>query len=56
MNYKGFQIIEETDPWALKTGAKFRWFIDGEKVHSASSIEEAIEQIDELEVTINNKT
>lgn len=47
MNYKGFTISEETDPWAIKTGSTHRWFIDGEKIHSATSVEDAIEQIDE---------
>lgn len=47
MNYKGFQIEEEHDPWALKTGSTHRWFIDGEKVHSATSLQDAVEQINE---------
>lgn len=45
MRYKGFEIQPETEPWAL--GATYRWFIDGEKIHSATSLEDAIEQIDE---------
>lgn len=47
MGYKGFEIQPETEPWALKTGATYRWFIDGEKIHSATSVQDAIEQIDE---------
>lgn len=46
MNYKGFTIHEEQDPWALKQGNKFRWFID-EKIHGATSVEDAKDQIDD---------
>ena len=47
INYKGFQIVSETEPWALKYGNNFRWFFDEEKIHSAKSVEDAKEQIDE---------
>lgn len=47
MIYKEYTIEPETDLWAIKAGSKVKFFIDGEKVLSASSIEEAKEFIDD---------
>ncbi len=47
MTYKGYTIEKETDPWAIKYGMFYRFFKD-EKLHSAKSIEEAKQEIDEL--------
>lgn len=49
MEYKGYTIIEETDPWAIFFGSKVNFFIDEEKIYSADSFEDAIEQINEME-------
>jgi hypothetical protein len=49
ITYKGFTISPEEDSWAIKYGSKIK-FTDGERVRSASSLEDAKEQIDEMEV------
>jgi hypothetical protein len=49
MEYRGFIIEKETDPWALKFGCYYRFQIAGDEVlHSASSEGDAKDQIDEL--------
>lgn len=48
MIYKGYAIEEENDLWAIKYGSKFKFYHQsGEVIHSATSIEEAMERIDE---------
>jgi hypothetical protein len=47
MEYRGYKIEPETDPWAIKYGYFFKFYRD-EKIHPAKSIEEAKEEIDEL--------
>lgn len=53
MEYHGYTIEEETNPWAKFFGSKVKFYLDGEKVYSASSEEDAKEQIDELESSPN---
>lgn len=48
MNYRGYSIEPETDPWCLKYEGPIRYFRD-ERIFGASSIEEAKELIDERE-------
>lgn len=48
INYRGWTIEKETDPWPLKYGWNYRSYHD-EHVHGASTIEEAKEEIDERE-------
>lgn len=52
MKYRGYTIEPETDPWAKLFGIKYKFFIDGEKVYSADSEEEARALIDEIEAPI----
>lgn len=52
MIYKGWNIEEETNPWAKLFGIKFKFFIDGERVYSADSFEDAVAQIEEIEAPI----
>jgi hypothetical protein len=52
MQYKGYTIEGETDPWAIKFGYLFRFYRD-ERIHPAKSIEEAKEEIDGL--TLNEQ-
>lgn len=48
MKYKGYIIEPEDDPWAIKSGSKFKFSHEsGEVVHSAHSIEDAKDQIDD---------
>jgi hypothetical protein len=49
IKYKGYLIEDEDDPWAKKFGSKFKFSLEdgGERIHSASSIEDAKEQIDD---------
>lgn len=47
--YRGYTIQKEFDPWALQYGMNYRYFIDGERIYSASTIEEAKNEIDERE-------
>jgi hypothetical protein len=47
IQYKGYTIEEETDPWALNHGMKFRYYCD-EVIRGASSIVEAKWDIDQL--------
>lgn len=48
MKYKGYIIEEETDPWAIKFGSKFKFsHKDGEVIHSAVSIQDAKDMIDD---------
>lgn len=58
MEYRGWTIEKETDPWPLKYGWEYRYFID-EHLHGAKTIEEAKEEIDEriaeLETKYNNE-
>jgi len=49
--YKGYTIVKETEPWAIKFKNFYR-FGDDEKPRWAETIEEAKEEIDEL--TCNN--
>lgn len=60
MNYKGYIIEEEKEPWALHFGINYRFYPEGgidcdwtgdswkSNVRSASDIEDAKEQIDEI--------
>jgi hypothetical protein len=49
MIYKGFTIEQVTDPWPLKYGLRYRFFIDeDDRVSTAVSLEDAKEQIDDL--------
>lgn len=50
MKYRGYTIEPETDLWAIKFGSKFRFYLDGERVHAAESEEEAKKMIDEIHV------
>lgn len=52
MKYRDWTIEPETNPWAKLFGIKVKFFIDGEKIHSADSIEEAKSMIDEIESPI----
>lgn len=47
--YKGYIIEPETDVWAMKFGSKFKFTLKdgGEVIHSATSIQDAKEQIEE---------
>jgi len=47
IQYKGYTIEEEADPWAIKYGWNYRFFCD-EVLHGAKTIEEAKMEIDEL--------
>ena len=49
MTYKNWTIEIETDSWAMFFGSKVKFFIDGERVYSADSVEEAIAAINEIE-------
>jgi hypothetical protein len=49
MEYRGFIIEKETDPWALHFDMTYRFQLEGDEVlHGASSLEDAKDQIDEL--------
>lgn len=48
MEYKGWKIEKETDPWALKFGMLYRFFKD-EKIYSAISEKAAQLEIDAIE-------
>lgn len=50
--YKGWLIEEDTNPWAKFFGSKVVFCLDGERVYSADSFEEAREMIDEIESPI----
>lgn len=49
IEYKGWLISEETEPWALKfsPNLKVKYSNDG-RVYNAESVEEAKREIDEL--------
>ena len=49
IKYKGYTIEPEDDPWAKKFGSKFKFYFKdgGEVIHSAESVEDAKDQIDE---------
>jgi hypothetical protein len=47
MEYRGYKIEPDTDPWAIKYGYFFKFYRD-EKIHPAKSIKEAKQEIDEL--------
>lgn len=48
IKYKNYIIEPETDLWAIKYGSKFKFYHEsGEVVHSANSVEEAKEMIDD---------
>lgn len=47
IEYKGYTIQKEDDPWALKYNRNYRFFRDAEKIWHAESIKEAKEEIDE---------
>lgn len=49
MIYKDWTIELETNPWAKLFGIKVKFFIDGERVRSADSVEEAMDAINEIE-------
>lgn len=49
MEYRNWTIEIETDPWAKLFGSKVKFFLEGSKVYSADSIEEAKETIDDIE-------
>lgn len=48
--YNGYTIEPETEPWAMKFGFKFKFYIesDGEGTKGACSIQDAKDQIDEI--------
>ena len=46
--YRGWTIKKELDPWALQYGMNYRYF-RGERIYSASTVEEAKQEIDERE-------
>lgn len=46
IQYKGWNISKETDPWAISQGWNFFYFQD-ERVRGAATIEEAKSEIDE---------
>lgn len=48
MKYRGYTIEIETDPWAIKYGYFFKFYKD-EIIHPATTLEEAKQEIDELE-------
>jgi hypothetical protein len=50
IEYKGYIIETETDPWALKYCGKFKYYSD-EKIRSADSVEEAKQLIDEKDLS-----
>lgn len=50
--YRGYTIAEETNQWAKLFGSKVVFYIDGERLHSADSFEDARQQIDEIEAPI----
>lgn len=50
--YKDWTIEPETNPWAKLFGIKVKFFIDGERVYSADSFEDAVAQIEEIEAPI----
>lgn len=49
IRYKGYLIEEEDCPWAKRAGSKIKFSFEdcGEVIHSASSIQDAKDQIDE---------
>ena len=47
IEYKGYKIQSERDPWALKYNMNFRYFIDEEKIRHGKTIEECKQCIDE---------
>ena len=49
ISYRSWTIEPEFDPWALQYGMNYRYFIDGERIYSASTVEEAKQEIDERE-------
>lgn len=46
--YKGWTIVPTTDPWAIRFGAVYDYFIDGEKVYYTTTEQQAKDEIDEL--------
>ena len=46
ISYRNWTIEPEFDPWALQYGMNYRYFIDGERIYSASTIEEAKQETD----------
>lgn len=52
MEYRNWTIEIETDPWANFFGSKVKFFLEGSKVYSADSFEDAMQQIDELELPL----
>lgn len=47
MEYKGYKIEPETEPWAIKYNRFFRYFVDGERIRNGKTVEECKELIDE---------
>ena len=48
MKYKGNIIEGETDPWPLKYGLNFKFYHpDGEVIHTADTLKDAKDRIDE---------
>lgn len=52
ITYKGYTIVSETDPWALKYKCTHKFF-KGEKIYSGYSVEDCEEQIDGLTYSDN---
>lgn len=52
MKYRDWTIEPETNPWAKLFGIKFKFYLDGEKIYSADSFEDAVAQIEEIEAPI----
>lgn len=51
--YRGWIIEEETDPWALQYGFKYRYYReDDENIRGASTLEEAKDEIMEMTASI----
>lgn len=53
IQYKGYTIIEDREPWAVKYGQTFKFFptesgIDNANVKYAASMEEAKDEISEI--------
>lgn len=60
IHYKGWIIIEETDPWAIKYGSNYRFFPEGEEgngevMRNSVTIEEAKDAVDFLSMDAPNE-
>lgn len=56
IEYRGFHILPETDPWGLKYLGPIRYFaLKGDRIYGADSIEDAKREIDERIAEQENK-